>query len=108
MEPDIPTDVGEDATFMRARTNKASKKRKSKTFTKQRESQPMAEGNHVPRKGRKRRRHRRDEMPTDVILSPGDKKTKSSTQRNPASRENASNEPSSLQSEVQKMERQDF
>ena len=63
---------------------------------------------HRPRKGRKRRSNRRDGMTRDVISSSGNEKTRSSTQRNPASRENASDEPSSLQSEVQKMEGQDF
>ena len=81
---------------------------KPKAFTEQRDNQLMAEESQRPRKGRKRRRHRRDEMTTDVISSSGNEKTKSSTQRNPASGENASDEPSSLQSEVQRMERQDF
>ena len=108
MAPDIPTDVEEDATFMSVGTNKASKKRNAKAFIEQGDNQLMAEETQRPRKGRKRKRHRRDEMLTDVILSSGNEKPKSSTQRNPASRENASDEPSSLQSEVQKMERQDF
>ena len=81
---------------------------KPKAFTEQRDNQLMAEETHRPRKGRKRRRHRRDEMPIHLILSSVNEKMKSSTQRNPATRENASNEPSSLQSEVQKVERQDF
>lgn len=81
---------------------------KPKAFIGQRDDHLTAEETLKPRKGRKRRRHRKDETPADVILSSGDGKTKSSTQRNPGGRENSPDEPSSLQPEGHKMEQQDF
>ena len=122
--PDFSTNVGEDAASMSAWTNPVRKKRKAKAgdvdsnYESARKSMELSvnvpaqeAGDRIDkgtRKGRKRRRHRREEMPVDVIPFSGDAKTKSSTQRNPASREHAPDEPSSLLPEVQKMEQQDF
>ena len=63
-----------------------------KAFIEQRDDQVMAEETLKPRKGRKRKRHRINEMTADTILASGDGDTKNSTHRHSGSRETTSDE----------------
>ncbi len=74
----------------------------------QRDDQLNAEETFSTKKGRKRRRHRNDEMPADAILSSRDDNTKSSETRNPGNRGTVSDEPSSPQPGQQRIEQRDF
>lgn len=64
---------------------------KPKAFIGQHDDQVIAEETVRPRKGRKRRRHRIDEMPADAILSSGDGNKENST-HHPRSRDTTSGE----------------
>lgn len=65
---------------------------KPKALIGQRDDQLIAGETLRPRKGRKRRKRRIDEMPADAILFSGDGNTKSSTHRNSRSRDTTSDE----------------
>ena len=60
---------------------------KPKPYIGQHDDQLIAEETIRPRKGRKRRKHRIDELPADAILSSGDGNMKNSTHRHPRSRD---------------------
>ena len=71
----------------------------SKAFIEQHDDQVVAEETLKPRKGRKRKRHRTNEMPADAILSSGDGNKKNSIHQHSGSRETTSDDtgPKQLQ-----------